>query len=351
MDLSKQKAGRLHGRVSVIICAFTEERWSELGKAVRLVSEQASVPDEVILVIDHNPQLLERARSAFPTIRVIPNQEARGLSGARNSGVAAARGDILAFIDEDAWPEPGWLACLLDSYADHHILGAGGSIEPEWASGRPAWFPEEFDWVVGCTYRGMPTRTSPVRNLIGANMSFRRSAFETAGGFNRSIGRVGSFPAGGEETEFSIRVKQADPGGSLLYNPTARVHHRVPPARSNFRYFASRCYAEGQSKALVTRLVGAQDGLGSERSYTMRTLPVGVLRNLGQALRGKPAGLARALAIIAGLAITTAGYLVGKLKLVKGQGHVQAATLAPVPLNRQTHEEARSSAAERIRGQ
>jgi GT2 family glycosyltransferase len=302
--------------VSVIICAFTEQRWDELERAVRCVSEQSPAPDEIILVIDHNPQLLERAEQAFLNMKVIPNREIRGLSGARNSGVKASRGDILVFMDEDAWPEPGWLEKLLSAYQDERVLGVGGSILPDWEAGRPAWFPEEFDWVVGCTYRGMPSQTSPVRNLIGANMSFQRSVFLKTEGFKQGIGRVGRFPAGGEETEFSIRARQSAPGGELLYFPSARVHHRVPLSRSKKSYFAYRCYAEGLSKALVTQMVGPRDGLGTERVYTLRTLPLGVLRGLWQVLRGDTNGLQRSLAIISGLVLTIAGYLVGKIKLV-----------------------------------
>jgi glycosyltransferase involved in cell wall biosynthesis len=311
--------------VSVIICAYTEERWDELTRSVQAVRNQQPAPSEIVLVIDHNPALLKRASRAFPGVQVVASQEARGLSGARNTGVKAASGDILVFIDEDAWPQEGWLARLVKAYADPSVLGVGGGIDPDWSDKRPAWFPDEFLWVVGCTYRGMPTRSSPIRNLIGANMSFRCSAFE-AGGFNLDIGRVGSFPAGGEETEFSIRLRQQNPEGVLLYQPEARVWHRVPPSRGNWAYFASRCYAEGQSKALVTSLVGSKDGLGSERFYSTRTLPLGVLHGVGQALRGDLNGLRRSAAIVGGLGLTTAGYLVGKLRLLRS-GQVFPATL------------------------
>jgi hypothetical protein len=224
------------------------------------------------------------------------------------------------FIDEDAWPEPAWLEHLFAAYSNPSVLGAGGSIEPEWEAGRPTWFPEEFDWVVGCTYLGMPVEKRPVRNLIGANMSFRRSVFSTAGGFHVAMGRIGTLPAGCEETEFSIRARQLNPTHELVYLPQARVHHFVPLRRSQWSYFASRCYAEGLSKALVTSLVGAQDGLGSERTYASRTLPYGVLRGLYQALHGDLDGLTRSLVIIAGLVLTTAGYLAGKARqIIYGQ--------------------------------
>ena len=94
---------------------------------------------------------------------------------------------------------------------------------PDWTSGRPPWFPSEFDWVVGCTYRGMPTERARVRNVIGANMSFRRSVFAAAGGFALEMGRTGSYPLGNDDTEFCIRAHRALPDQELVFEPRARV--------------------------------------------------------------------------------------------------------------------------------
>jgi glycosyltransferase involved in cell wall biosynthesis len=300
------------GGISTIICAYTEERWDALLAAVESVRQQTLPPDEIIVVIDHNPALLARARAQIAAATVIANTEARGLSGARNTGLAVAQGAIIAFMDEDAAAAADWLARLSACYRNPRVLGAGGAIEPDWQSGRPAWFPVEFDWVVGCTYRGMPTTPTPVRNLIGCNMSFRRGVFTQAGTFQNGIGRVGTLPVGCEETELCIRLAQLAPDGLLQYDPQARVHHRVPAARARWAYFRSRCYNEGRSKALVARLVGSRDALATERSYTLRTLPQGAARGLADALRGDVAGLLRAGAIVSGLLITAAGYLVGK---------------------------------------
>jgi cellulose synthase/poly-beta-1,6-N-acetylglucosamine synthase-like glycosyltransferase len=297
--------------VSVIICAYTEDRWNDLVAAVQSVRAQSSPAYEIIVVIDHNPRLLERSRSEIPGIVVVDNNEPRGLSGARNSGLAVARGDVIAFMDEDAAAARDWLQRLMSGYDNPNVIGVGGAIEPVWVSGRPRWFPNEFDWVVGCTYKGMPTTSAPVRNLIGCNMSFRREAFEAVGGFRSGIGRIGTRPVGCEETELCIRARQHWPEKTFLYDPEARVYHRVPATRVGWSYFRSRCYSEGLSKALVSQFVGADDGLASERTYTFRTLPSGILRNLAGVVRGDAAGPLRAGAITSGLAITTIGYAVG----------------------------------------
>lgn len=301
-------------RISVVICAYTEKRWDDLVASIASIEGQSAKPDEVIVVIDHNPRLFERARQAFPAVRVIESAEEQGLSGARNTGIAAATGDILAFIDEDASAAPDWLACLLTAYTDDSVMGVGGAIHPQWLSGRPRWFPSEFDWVVGCTYTGMPVSTAPVRNMIGCNMSFRREVFQAVGGFRTGIGRIGALPFGCEETELCIRARQRWPARRFVYEPAAGVQHRVPAIRARFAYFRSRCYAEGLSKAAISRFIGTADGLSSEQTYTFRTLPAGVWRGLRDFLRGDWPGLGRAAAIVLGLGFTTLGYLVGLVK-------------------------------------
>ncbi|TME00918.1 MAG: glycosyltransferase family 2 protein [Chloroflexi bacterium] len=301
-------------RISVIICAFTEERWDALVAAVESVQQQALPPCEIIVVIDNNAHLLERVRAYLPGVNAIENSGPRGLSEARNSGIAIAQGTLVAFLDDDAMAEPDWLMLLSEEFSDLQVLGIGGAVTPLWLDKSPAWLPEEFYWVVGCSYRGMPQTLQTIRNPIGANMTFRREVFETVGGFRSGIGRVGTWPVGCEETELCIRARQHWPGRTFLYQPQANVFHRVPGKRASWCYFCSRCYAEGLSKAVVTRYVGAKDSLASERSYTLRTLPHGVVCNLIDALfHHDLTGLVRAGAIAVGLTVTTIGYLMGRV--------------------------------------
>lgn len=298
--------------LSVIVCAYTEARWHDLVAVVVSLQEQTLSAHEIIVAVDHNPALADRVRHEMSGVIVVENDGVRGLASTRNVGVAVASGSITVFVDDDAVAEPGWLAQISATFDEPAVIGVGGAIEPAWGCGRPAWFPDEFDWVVGCTYRGMPEQIAPVRNLIGCNMAFRREAFDTVGGFR--IGRVGELSIGQEndETEFCIRLSAARPADILLYQPSARVRHKVSPNRATPRYFARRCFSEGVSKATLSGQVGSGRGLATERDYTLRTLPKGVRRGIGDiALRRDPAGLLRALMIVAGLLITVAGYLTG----------------------------------------
>jgi GT2 family glycosyltransferase len=300
--------------VSVVICTYASERWDDLLAAVRSAVLQRFAALETIVVVDHNADLLARIEAELAGVIAVPNSGIRGLSGARNSGVRAARGSIVAFLDDDARAEPTWLERLVGHYANPSVMGVGGRVEPGWVAGRPAWFPSEFDWVVGCSYRGAPEESGPVRNLIGANMSFRRALFNVVGGFDSGLGRVGKLPVGCEETEFCIRTQQRHAGSAIVYEPLACVHHCVPVTRARWRYYTARCYAEGRSKAAIASMVGVSDSLSSERAHTMRALPRGVARGFADAsVRGDASGLGRAAAIAAGFMLTTAGFARGTL--------------------------------------
>lgn len=300
--------------VSVVICAYTQDRWDDVLAAVGSVCAQSTAPHEIIVVVDHNRELYARLRAALPDVVVVENCQQAGLSGGKNTGTAVARGDLVAFLDDDAIAEPDWLRHLGAPYGDVNVAGVGGLTRPLWETARPAWFPEEFDWVVGCTFVGR--EPGPVRNLLGGNASFRREVLENVGGFPTDLGRntVRRRPYGCEETELCIRVAQSQPGSVFLFDARAVIWHRVPAVRSLFSYFRSRCYAEGLSKAMVTRSVGIGAGLSAERRYAGVTLRRGVGRAVAETLRGDHAGLARAGAITAGLLWTTAGYGVGTVE-------------------------------------
>ena len=146
--------------ISVIICAYTLTRWDALIEAVISVQQQTLLPDEIIVVIDHNETLLARVQAEIKGVVALPNTGTNGLSAARNSGVTAAHSQIIAFLDDDAIASPQWLSLLCARYSiDPQVAGSGGAVLPLWPTEtRPSWFPEEFRlggrlYLPGCADR------------------------------------------------------------------------------------------------------------------------------------------------------------------------------------------------------
>jgi glycosyltransferase involved in cell wall biosynthesis len=156
--------------VSVVVRTYTDKRWDYLVEALESVQRQRTPARELVVVVDHNPELYQRVQQRFPDALVVENDQPRGSSGAWNAGIMAAGSSIVAFLDDDAEARPDWLEQLLAALRrparvgrrrGHPRLLAGGGE-------RPRWFPEEFDWVVGCSYRGLPEMWLRCGNMIAA---------------------------------------------------------------------------------------------------------------------------------------------------------------------------------------
>jgi len=303
----------LTNSVTVVVCAYTRDRWSTLRDALEATLRQVTREDELLVVVDHNEALLAQCREYLGDFVVLSNRNSPGLSGARNTALDEAQGSIVVFLDDDAIPLDGWLDALRSPYVDNRVYGVGGLATPRWLDGQPRWFPEEFLWVVGCSHPGLPADSHPVRNLVGANMSFRKCAFDRIGGFAEQLGRRGTRLLGCEETEFSIRLAQACPSAIILHEPASRVEHHVTQQRASLSYFVRRCWAEGISKAEVARRVGRSRALSTERHYALRVLPRGILTGFLDSITGDMWGAARSLVMILGLATTAVGYCIGTI--------------------------------------
>jgi glycosyltransferase involved in cell wall biosynthesis len=294
--------------VSVVIAAYSSERWTRLRDAVASVGAQHRPALETIVVIDQNPELLGRAERELTDAVVVPNAGQRGASGARNTGVARSRGEVVAFLDDDAYATPEWLATMIVHFADPAVAGVGGRVDPLWVSSRPNWLPGEFDWTVGASYSGMPEATALVRNVWSNNMALRRAAFDAAGGFREDFSKLGA-ASRSEDTELCLRVTS----GSWIYEPTSAVGHWVSAQRATLRYFLRRCYDEGKGKAQIAIMDGTANSTSAERWYTLRVLPGAVGRGLREAATGDRSGALRSAAIIGGFGMAAAGFALGCL--------------------------------------
>jgi glycosyltransferase involved in cell wall biosynthesis len=321
--------------VSVVVATSNSKRRDELDACLSAIRRQTVAPLEVIVVVDHNPDLLASVSDACSWATVIENRHARGLAGARNTGIDAARGSIVAFADDDARPEDDWLERLHECFDEPSAVGAGGALIPRWTGHRPEWVPPEFYWVFGCSYTGLPEHLAPVRNPIGANMAVRKRTLQEVGGFRadgdggdpralRSRGMVraqGNVP---DDTDLAIRVKQRWPDSIWLYQPEARVLHTVTKERASLSYFLRRSFEEGSGKARLAAFVGAEDGLSSERRYLRSVLPHGIADGLRQLAHGDLRGGLRAVAIVIGVISSAAGFVLASLDRALERGAKRA---------------------------
>jgi glucosyl-dolichyl phosphate glucuronosyltransferase len=298
--------------VSVIICAYTEDRWLQLKKSVASVEAQTSPPIEIIVCIDHNEELLRKSEEYFGQERpagpmpltVLANKYDGHLGAARNTGAEFASGEVLAFLDDDAAAAADWLERLIAPYDDERVGAVGGAPLPVFEVRRPRWFPHEFDWVFGCAYRGLPSARAPFAHLIGANMSARRSVLREVGGFHSD---------NQDDMDMSHRIAHAR--HRVLYEPLATVRHFVPATRTTWNYFWRKCYIANQQKVAVFANMKEAASLDAELTFVSRTLTRGVLAEIRQVIRGDLYGLERVGAMIAGIAFAGLGHVSGQVRL------------------------------------
>ena len=312
---------------SVIIPAYSMARWDQLVKAVDSCQTQSRRPVEVIVCIDHNQELLERSSDRWSDadlavpVRVVANRFAQdhldasahqrahgskrrfGAGWARNTGAEIATGDVLVFLDDDAWAEPDWLEHLLPPYADEGTVAVGGAPLPEYQTRRPDWFPPNFDWVFGCAYEGLPTTLAPLAHLIGANMSVRREAFEKVEGFH-SI----DF----DDLDLCMRVATAFPASAVLFEPRAVVHHFVPAERVAWRYFWRRCFFVNREKVEAFEAMGPAANLNAELTFVRRALTVQSKAAVAGAARGQGQAFTQLGVMLLGIALAGLGNVAGR---------------------------------------
>jgi cellulose synthase/poly-beta-1,6-N-acetylglucosamine synthase-like glycosyltransferase len=293
--------------VSVIITTYSRDRWDWLRECIESTQAQTVPALEVIVVVDHNPELLDEIIREYPGVAAVPNIGDRGVSGGRNSGVKASRGEVVGFVDDDAIVTPDWLETLLPHILKPNVVGVGCYSDGLWEEPAPAWWPGEFSWTIGVSHTGLPTEPTAVRNVWTCAMLVKRSAFEVVGGFREDFGKIGnkSLP---EDTDLCLRIAAQQEGGIWIWDPAKVMQHRVPAGRATFGYLMSRCYLQGWGKAAMAQMDGFGQSTSSERSYAARTLPAGVGRGLADAARGDLAGLGRSGAIMASFSVTVAGY-------------------------------------------
>ena len=206
-------------RISLIIC--TRNRAESLGRCLSAV--QALVWDEPweLVVVDNNSSdrtadvIKEFARRADFPVRYV-HETAAGLSNARNAGVAASTGAIVALTDDDCYPRPDFLARVAKAFEDPEIGFVTGRILLHDPTDYPATINESVEPL-----RFKRGRFLPAGAIKGANLHFRRGALEAAGGFDPAFGSGALFPS--EDVDTAARVCRS--GWDGVYDPAIVVSH------------------------------------------------------------------------------------------------------------------------------
>ncbi len=271
--------------ISVIVCTYnrSESLRKTLGSLAQLWAPAGTSWE--LIVVDNNStddtaEVVKTfaAASSFSVRYVFEIRQ--GLSHARNAGISAARGDIVAFTDDDVTVDPRWLCELRKIFDQFGCIGVGGRIVPVWMGQKPSWL--ELDGprslrsgtVMSFDQGEEPCElsTSPV----GANMAFKKVAFEKHGFFRTDLGKRGIDLMIGEETEFCTRLSLA--GDKLVYAPSAVVYHPVPKVRLKKSHFQSHYFNYGRYMARINGFPGNPTLYFGVPRYLFRSLLAHICR-------------------------------------------------------------------------
>lgn len=250
--------------ISVLICTFNratllENTLAEVGR----LAVPAGCSAEIIVVdnnsTDRTPEVIAAARRHSPIPITTLRESRQGKSFALNTGLTAARGDVVALTDDDVWPASDWLTRIVAGFRACDVTFVCGKVLPRWAVTPPpellqrraqdVWGPLALVDYGDDPAEYVPSRTGQ-RLPIGANLAFRRSALETIGGWRTDLGKVNNTLISGEDHEIFARLRRFGLY-SGYYDPELFVHHLVPAERLTRAYFRRWFFWHGKTQALM----------------------------------------------------------------------------------------------------
>jgi glycosyltransferase involved in cell wall biosynthesis len=272
--------------ITVILC--TCNRCLTLPKALESVAA-STLPKSVdweVLVVDNNSsdqtrEVVEEFSSRHPGRFRYLFESTPGKSHALTAGVRAARGDVLAFMDDDVTVDPLWLQNLTANLRDGAWVGAGGPIMLQWCCAPPPWLPCDGRYPLAplAPFDLGPEAGPLAEPPFGSNMAFRKEMFAKYGDFRTDLGPSPNkeVPRPNEDTEFGRRLIAG--GERLRYEPSAVIFHSVPENRLRKEYFLVWRFDKGRADI---RAYGIPQGAGGSVArvplHLFRRIAVGVLR-------------------------------------------------------------------------
>jgi glycosyltransferase involved in cell wall biosynthesis len=248
---------RARATMAMSIVIGTLNRCELLERSLRSLMAQRCPADRFeILVVDNGStdgtlDLLEALSREATNLRVVKEPK-RGLSNARNRGIAEARADLIGFFDDDAVAEPDWVDVLLRVFETEPEAGAaGGRIFVLWPGPRPDWMPVSIEGYYGrCDYGSERKYLRYPEYPFGSNMVIRRERLLAINGFNTQLGPTGGNLMAGGEQDLFYRLYQTPI--RVVYDPAAVVHHWAPPERVTKKWCLRRAFRHGMSNATMT---------------------------------------------------------------------------------------------------
>jgi glycosyltransferase involved in cell wall biosynthesis len=228
--------------ISIVVCTYN--RAASLQRVLESLAQvevTSTLQCEAIVVDNNSTDYTKAVVDGFSASRLPIRyvfESTQGLATARNTGVKEARGDIIAFLDDDVVVSPQWLLELQCAFAQYPAACVGGRVPLQSDLVQPPWWRKEYDPALGQCDKGehiiQLTSTTPGTVGIGANLSFRRSCFERYGLFRTDLGRIGASILMGEDIEFCDRLRHH--GEMLVYYPRAVVYQHPDVCRMTRRY-------------------------------------------------------------------------------------------------------------------
>jgi glucosyl-dolichyl phosphate glucuronosyltransferase len=235
--------------VSVIVCTYN--RATYLEKCLESLSQQTYKNYEIIVVngpsTDETSQVIEK----FPTFKRINQEQLKGLSHARNFGIKVAKGDIVAFIDDDAIANKDWIERIMDTFEtiEPQPVCIGGKIEPIWEMPRPEWWEKNLLSCLPVLDISQTPLFLKEKYLFGTNMAFEKNLLQSLGGFSENLGRKGDILLSNEDTMIQDIIRNL--GYHCFYHPDILVKHHIPHERLTKTWLLKRCYWQGISDAFT----------------------------------------------------------------------------------------------------
>jgi len=249
-------------RISIVI--VTANRAAELSRTLESLSQVRPAGDCELLVVDNNSRDDTRSvvesfsdKFTFPVrYEFVP---VPGKYGALNTAVLGTTGEFIVATDDDARFEPEWLEEALAGFQEFRCDFVGGPVRPLWGAHPPPWLPIGnglHNKVIALLDFGPDPREfgRGISWPLGVNVAYRRTAFQRAGLFDPSLGRMEGTLRNQAQREWHLRARAAGLWG--VYLPRMVVHHVIPPERLTKRYFRRWLYWHGISRAILFRRQG-----------------------------------------------------------------------------------------------